>query len=161
MAHFAKIDENNVVLTVLGVNDEDCLNSDGVEEEAIGQAHLEKHNNWPAHLWIQTSYNTRINQHALGGTPFRGNYASPGYTWDAANDCFWEIKPHSSWVKDIPNKRWKAPKDEPSESDGWHLFWSQEDHEADSTKGWRGLRDDDTQEIKTPYKWNGTAWVNI
>ena len=131
MAHFAKIDENNVVLTVLGVNDEDCLNSEGVEEEAIG------------------------------GTPFRGNYAAPGYTWDAANDCFWEIKPHSSWVKDIANKRWKAPIDEPSESDGWHLFWSQEDHEADSTKGWRGLRDDDTQEIKTPYKWNGTAWVNI
>jgi hypothetical protein len=110
MAHFAKIDENNVVLTVLGVNDEDCLNSEGVEEEAIGQAHLEKHNNWPAHLWIQTSYNTRINQHALGGTPFRGNYAAPGYTWDAANDCFWEIKPHSSWVKDIANKRWNHQK---------------------------------------------------
>ena len=52
---------------------------------------LEKHNNWPAHLWIQTSYNTHDNQHAEGGTPLRGNYATVGSTWDAENQVFWTL----------------------------------------------------------------------
>ena len=59
MAHFAKIDESNVVLEVLRVNDEDA------STEADGQSHLETHNNWPANLWVQTSYNTWANQHKL------------------------------------------------------------------------------------------------
>ena len=58
MAHFAKISEENEVLTVLTVDNKDLLNDEGVETESVGQAYLEKHNNWPAHLWIQTSYNT-------------------------------------------------------------------------------------------------------
>ena len=82
MAHFAKISENNEVLTVLTLNNVDMQNADGVEEETIGQQYLEKHNNWPANLWIQTSYNTSKGQHQNGGTPFRGNYAGMGYTWD-------------------------------------------------------------------------------
>ena len=72
MAHFAKISEENEVLAVLRVNDEDAPN------ESAGQAYLEQHNNWPAHLWIQTSYNTQNGVHKNGGTPFRGNYASTG-----------------------------------------------------------------------------------
>jgi hypothetical protein len=52
MAHFAKITEDNKVLTVLTVDNKDVQNSEGVEVESIGQAYLEKHNNWPAHLWI-------------------------------------------------------------------------------------------------------------
>ena len=34
------------------------LNADGVEDESVGQQYLETHNNWPAQMWIQTSYNT-------------------------------------------------------------------------------------------------------
>jgi len=49
MAHFAKITETNEVLTVLTLNNSDMLNSDGVEEESVGQAYLEQHSNWPAH----------------------------------------------------------------------------------------------------------------
>ena len=52
MASFAKITEDNEVLTVLTLNDSDMLDADGVETESIGQAYLEQHNNWPAHLWI-------------------------------------------------------------------------------------------------------------
>ena len=81
MAHFAKINENNEVLQVLAVDDKDVLNSNQQEEESIGQQYLETHNNWPAHLWIQTSYNTINNQHINSGTPFRGNYASRQYNW--------------------------------------------------------------------------------
>ena len=73
MAHFAKISEDNVVLQVLTLDNKDCLNPGGVETESIGQAYLETHNNWPAHLWIKTSYNTVGNTHRLDGTPFRGN----------------------------------------------------------------------------------------
>ena len=82
MAHFAKISETNEVLTVLTLDNKDMLNADGVENETIGQAYLETHNNWPAHLWIQTSYNTFDGQHKNGGTPLRGNYAGIGYTWE-------------------------------------------------------------------------------
>ena len=63
MAHFAKISEENIVLTVVTLNDSDCQNEEGVETESVGQAYLEKHNNWPTHLWIQTSYNTYGNKH--------------------------------------------------------------------------------------------------
>ena len=75
MAHFAKINSEKKVLTVLTFNDADMIDGKGQVDEATGQQYLEKHNNWPANQWIQTSYNTRNNTHILGGTPFRGNYA--------------------------------------------------------------------------------------
>jgi hypothetical protein len=67
MAHFAKISETNEVIQVLTLNNSDMLNADGVENETVGQQYLEQHNNWPAHLWIQTSYNTIKNTHNNGG----------------------------------------------------------------------------------------------
>ena len=109
MAHFAKISETNEVLTVLTLDNDDMTNSEGVEAESIGQVYLEQHNNWPANLWIQTSYNTIDNTHVKGGTPFRGNYASIGYEWDQTNNIFWPHKPHESWVKNIPTASWKSP----------------------------------------------------
>ena len=81
MAHFAKISEENKVLTVLYIENKLIEDENGVEQESIGQAYLEKHNNWPANLWIRTSYNTQGNQHKEGGTPFRGNYAGVGMVW--------------------------------------------------------------------------------
>ena len=78
MAHFAKISEENEVLTVLYIENKFIEDENGVEQESVGQAYLEKHNNWPANLWIRTSFNTYGNQHKEGGTPFRGNYAGVG-----------------------------------------------------------------------------------
>tara|TARA_R100000544_G_C2220515_1_gene57264 strand:+ start:199 stop:633 length:435 start_codon:yes stop_codon:yes gene_type:complete len=109
MASFAKITEENEVLTVLAFNDLDMLNADGVETESVGQAYLEQHNNWPAHLWIQTSYNTDANIHKLGGTPFRGNYPGTGYTWDSTNQIFWSTKPYPSWIKNFSTASWESP----------------------------------------------------
>ena len=85
------------------------LNADGVEEEAVGQAYLEQHNNWPAHLWIQTSYNTVQNTHKLDGTPFRGNYAGTGFTWNEDDQIFWVENPYPSWVKHNASACWKSP----------------------------------------------------
>ena len=109
MAHFAKISENNEVLTVLTLNNVDMHNADGVEDETVGQQYLETHNNWPAQMWIQTSYNTSGGTHKDGGTPFRGNYAGIGYTWDEDDQIFWPKKPYASWVKNNSEARWQSP----------------------------------------------------
>lgn len=109
MAHFAKIDSDNKVLSIHRVNDEDVQNSGGVEQESIGQQYLETHSNWPANQWIQTSYNTTENSHKLGGTPFRGNYAVIGGSWDSVNQIFWKEKPYDSWVKNTSEARWQSP----------------------------------------------------
>ena len=47
MAHFAKISENNEVLTVHVLNNSDMHNASGVENETVGQQYLEKNNSWP------------------------------------------------------------------------------------------------------------------
>jgi len=109
MAHFAKLEANGKVIAVLTLNNSDMLNDSGVEDELVGQQYLEKHNNWPAHMWIQTSYNTFGGQHKNGKTPFRGNYAGIGYTWDEDDQIFWPKKPYNSWVKHIPTASWKSP----------------------------------------------------
>ena len=109
MAHFAKISENNEVLTVLTLNNVDMHNADGVEDETVGQQYLEKHNNWPAQMWIQTSYNTINNTHKDGGTAFRGNYAAIGYIWDEDKQIFWPKKPYASWVKNTTTVNWDSP----------------------------------------------------
>ena len=109
MAHFAKLGANSKVIQVLTLNNSDMLNADGVEDESVGQQYLETHNNWPAQMWIQTSYNTVNNTHNLGGTPFRGNYAGIGYTWDEDDQIFWPKKPYASWVKHNESASWKSP----------------------------------------------------
>ena len=109
MAHFAKLGSNGKVIGVLTLDNKDMLNADGVEDESVGQQYLETHNNWPAPMWIQTSYNTQGNQHKLGGTPFRGNYAGIGMTWDEDNQIFWDKKPFPSWVQDTSDALWHSP----------------------------------------------------
>ena len=109
MAHFAKLGANGKVIQVLTLNNSDMLNADGVEDESVGQQYLETHNNWPAQMWIQTSYNTANNTHKDGGTPLRGNYAGIGYEWDEDNNIFWPKSPYASWVKDTTTANWKSP----------------------------------------------------
>jgi len=109
MAHFAKIGSNSKVIQVLTLKNTDMHDADGVEDEVIGQQYLETHNNWPAQMWIQTSYNTAGGVHKNGGTAFRGNYAGLGYTWDEDNNIFWPKKPYASWVKHNSSVSWKSP----------------------------------------------------
>ena len=111
MAHFAKIGDTSKVLTVLTLDNKDMLNADGGEEESIGQKYLEKHNNWPAQMWVQTSYNTYANTHKSGDNSkaFRGNYAGIGYTWDKDNNIFYGKKPHASWVLNTTDAGWHSP----------------------------------------------------
>ena len=111
MAHFAKLGANGKVIQVLTLDNKDMLNADGIEDEAVGQQYLERHNNWPAQMWIQTSYNTQGNKHNSGddSKAFRGNYAGIGYSWDEDNNMFFAKKPYASWVKNIADARWQSP----------------------------------------------------
>ena len=109
MAHFAKLGSNSKVIQVLTLNNGDMLNADGVEDETVGQQYLELHNNWPAQMWIQTSYNTSGGTHKDGGTPLRGNYAGIGYTWDEDNNIFYGKKPYASWVLNTTTASWHSP----------------------------------------------------
>ena len=123
MAHFAKLGANGKVIQVLTLDNKDMLNADGVEDESVGQQYLERHNNWPAQMWIQTSYNTSANTHNSGDNSkaFRGNYAGIGYIWDEDNQIFWPKKPYASWVKDTTTATWKSPiGDAPALTDEQH-----------------------------------------
>ena len=145
MAHFAKITEDNKVLTVDVVADEHCTNKDGVETEAEGQYWLEKCHGWPQQLWKKTSYNTMMNKHKLGGTPYRGNYAGIGFTWDEENQIFWPPKPFPSWTKNLANAMWISPlgekpelteEQENSTENSWEYVWDEDAYQADNTTGW-------------------------
>ena len=117
MAHFAKISETNEVLQVLTLDNKDALNADGVEDEAVGQAYLEKHNSWPAQMWIQTSYNTRGGKYYDNKTgelsdeskALRGNFAGIGQIWDEDNNIFYHKKPYASWVLNTTTATWHSP----------------------------------------------------
>jgi len=136
MAHFAKISEDNVVLWVSTLNDKDMLDENGNSSEAVGQAYLEKHNNWPAHLWIQASYNTKENKHKLGGTPFRGNFPGIGYIWDSVNNIFLNSKkPYSSWILNLEKAKWESPIGDPiSDPSDFGLYsWNEDNKTWDLT----------------------------
>ena len=146
MAHFAKLGANGKVIQVLTLDNKDMLNADGVEDETVGQQYLEHHNNWPAQMWIQTSYHTAGNKHSSGDNSkaFRGNYAGIGYTWDEDNEIFWSQKPYPSWVKNMTTAGWDAPIAKPdltaeqtSQNEAgthrWHYNWNESSQSWDLT----------------------------
>jgi len=111
MAHFAKLGLNSKIISVLTLDNKDMLNADGVEDESVGQQYLERHNNWPAQMWIQTSYNTQGGKHNSGddSKALRGNYAGTGYIWDEDNNIFYPKKPYASWVLNTTTASWHSP----------------------------------------------------
>ena len=96
MAHFARLDSNNIVDFVVVGRDED----NGKEAELSART---------GDVYKQTSYNTHGGVHALGGTPFRKNYAGLGYTYDAGRDAFVPPKPYASWLLNEDTCLWDSP----------------------------------------------------
>ena len=96
MAHFAQLDENNVVTQVIVVGNKDCADANGVEKESIGIAFCER---LFGGNWKQTSYNGNI----------RKNYAGIGYTYDAARDAFIPPQPGAEWTLDEDTCQWENP----------------------------------------------------
>ena len=102
MAHFAQLDENNVVTQVIVVDNKDITDPHtGEEDEILGIAFCKK---LLGGKWVQTSYNGNM----------RKRYAGIGYTYDRALDAFLAPKPHASWVLNSETAEWEAPVAQPS-----------------------------------------------
>lgn len=110
MAHFAQLDENNVVTQVIVVHNNELLDN-GVESEARGVAFCQLL--FPETTWKQTSYNAKI----------RKNYAGGGFTYDAQRDAFIPPQPFASWVLNEETCQWQAPVDMPQ--DGKIYKWNE------------------------------------
>jgi hypothetical protein len=111
MAHFAQLNEENLVTQVIVVANEDTADQDGVENETIGAAFC---NNLLGGRWVQTSYNANI----------RKNYAGIGYKYDATLDAFIPPQPFASWTLNEETAQWEAPI--PYPDDGKRYTWDEE-----------------------------------
>jgi hypothetical protein len=98
MAHFAKLDDNNIVVGVNVVNNEDIQYLEFPDSEVIGIQFL---NDWAGQVlnWKQTSYSAS----------FRKNYAGVGYSYDQQRDAFIPPKPYASWILNEDTCVWDAP----------------------------------------------------
>ena len=119
MAHYAFLDENNIVQAVyVGIDENDLT------ELPEGVLSWEEHyTNIQGMTCKRTSYNTIGNVHNNGGTPFRGNYAGVGYTYDTENDVFYPPQPYPSWTLNS-NWVWEAPVEYPD--NGNFYIWNEE-----------------------------------
>lgn len=120
MAHFAELDANNTVVRVIVVNNNDCLDENGNESEAVGVQFCQ---NLLGGNWVQTSYNAN----------FRKHYAGIGYTYRQDIDAFVPPQPFPSWTLDA-DANWIPPVARPN--DGKMYNWNE------STQSW--------DEIPTP-----------
>jgi hypothetical protein len=111
MAHFAQIDENNIVVQVIVVHNNDCLDSNGNESEAVGATFCQS---LLGGNWKQTSYNGN----------FRKNYAGIGYSYlPAPIDGFAPPRPYESWNLDPDTCQWVAPV--PMPTDDQSYLWNE------------------------------------
>ena len=143
MAHFAQLDDKNIVTRVIVVNNDDITDSNGNEIESIGVAFCQKLLGADTN-WKKTSYNGNI----------RGNYAGVGHTYMtnvatlgvASTDIFISPQPYSSWSIGVGTARWYAPIDGPptltdsEEAAGKRYIWDEDAYNADTnspkTVGW-------------------------
>jgi len=138
MAHFARLDNSNVVTQVIVVSNDDTSDSSGTEAESIGVAFCQKLLGSETN-WKQTSYNANM----------RGNYAGIGYTYMenvatlgvGSTDIFIPQQPHASWTIDTTIAQWKAPITEPTLTDeevaaNKYYEWNETAYQADNSTGW-------------------------
>jgi len=115
MAHFAQINEHDIVINVIVVEKED------IDSGRLGDPKF----------WIETDKHTRYNVHygendtPDGGEPLRGNYASVGGKYDRINDVFYPIQPFPSWTISAPDWSWKPPVAKPPRSETHANVWNE------------------------------------
>ena len=131
MAHFAQLDENNVVTQVIVVSNDDTSDSNGVETESIGVAFCQKLLGADTN-WKQTSYNSNM----------RVRYAGIGFSYNSELDAFVTPQPHASWTLDSGTADWVSPlgaapaltaEQEAARS---YYTWDEDAYQADNTTGW-------------------------
>lgn len=142
MAHFAQLDDKNIVTRVIVVGNDDITDANGDEVESIGIAFCQKLMGADTN-WRKTSYNAN----------FRGNYAGIGATYMsgvrtlgvASTDIFIGQQPFPSWSIGINTATWYSPIAEPVLTDselaaGKRYVWDEDAYNADTnspkTVGW-------------------------
>jgi len=121
MAHFALLDDNNVVLNVLYVDNNDMLDGEGNESEALGIAQCREGLGKPNARLVKTSFSGSI----------RYRYAGIGFTYDEERDVFLTPKEWPSWVLNTTTLCWEPPTAEPELTEeqrnvGSHYVWNEE-----------------------------------
>jgi len=131
MAHFAQLDENNVVTQVIVVGNDDIKDVNGNEVESIGVAFCQKLLGADTN-WKQTSYNSNM----------RVRYAGIGYSYNAELDAFVAPQPYASWTLDSGTADWVSPlgvapvlTDEEVAARSYYR-WDEDAYQADNTTGW-------------------------
>lgn len=124
MAHYAFLDENNIVQAVYVGIDENNLDelSDGFNSWE------EYYSNQQGMTCKRTSYNTFGNEHKDNGIAFRGNFAGIGFTYDEENDVFIAPKSFNGWVLNTSTWLWEAPIPYPDDNNKY--IWN------DETESW-------------------------
>ncbi len=122
MAHFAKLDENNLVLEVNVVNNETLGGLSFPDSEPVGIEFLTAWSGGYSN-WKQTSYNAN----------FRKNYAGIGFTYHPDLDAFVPPKPYASWLLDTETAQWSAPV--PYPTDGQRYAWNETNQTWDVLPG--------------------------
>jgi hypothetical protein len=115
MAHYAVLDNNNIVVQV-----------------HVGKNEDEGDINWEEYYGAKrTSFNTSGGVHANDGTPFRKNYAGIGFTYDEERDAFIPPQPYASWTLNENTCLWDSPVAHPSEesSGGNPYVWDEDNQE--------------------------------
>ena len=141
MAHFAQLDDNNVVTQVIVVSNDDTSDSNGVETESIGVAFCQKLLGASTN-WKQTSYNSKM----------RGNYAGIGYTYMSnvatlgvgSTDIFISQKPYNSWSVGVTTATWYPPTNpgeapaltDDEQAAGKYYVWNESNYQADPATAW-------------------------
>jgi hypothetical protein len=130
MAHYAFINDNNIVTQVIVGRDEDDL-VDGITDweayygEKVGERCL------------RTSYNTVAGVHTGGGEAYRGNYAGIGFKYDEELDAFIAPQPYPSWSLNEATYSWEAPVAYPEDGDVY--VWNE------NKKEWEAVVVDETE----------------
>ena len=114
MAHYAFLDQNNIVTEVIVGKNE---GEEGINWE-------QHYGNFRGQICKRTSYNTIGGVHLLGGTSFRKNYAGIGYTYDENRDAFIPQKPFNSWILNETTCNWDAPVARPDDNNMYK--WNEE-----------------------------------
>jgi len=130
LAHFAQLDENNIVTQVIIVDNKDIIDPfTGQEDEILGIAFCKK---LLGGKWVQTSYNNNM----------RVRYAGIGYSYNVSLDAFVTPKPFASWVLINETADWASPLGsapaltEAQIMELYYYRWDEEAYQANNTTGW-------------------------
>lgn len=122
MAHFAKINDSNLVTDVIVIHNNELLDENNVEQESLGISFAKTI--LGDGKYVQTSYNDA----------FRNQFAGIGFIWDSDNDVFYEPSPYPSWSLDS-NYNWQSPVPRPQDSSyDYEWAWNEANQTWDSAQ---------------------------